>query len=189
MLFHQAILWVSFTVGNQLQWWNLADNLQASLTALCWSRGRWWLWLVMGPMMDRLLRKLMSALQWWVQLFYGFHLSNLPPFFLYNQLLMHLSLTDLFKESPLCFVTNYTRENPCLLLYCFNDLPAGPTTPQLLLSAFLLSHLFCLVSPYLEVQCLTISNSYCCDPIWQSLQYTEFGLGILLNSTYKDFVL
>lgn len=77
------------------------------------------------------------------------NLSNLPLFFLSSHLLVHLFLTALFKESPLRFVTNYTRENPCLLLYCVNDLPADPTTPKLLLSAFLLSHLVCFVSLYL----------------------------------------
>lgn len=56
---------------------------------------------------------------------------------------MHLSLIALFKESPLCFMTIYTRENPCLLLYCVNELPAGPTAPKRFLSAFSLG-LFCL---------------------------------------------
>lgn len=69
-----------------------------------------------------------------MQIFYSFYLSNLPVLFLSSHHLKYLSLTALFKESPLCFVTNYTRENPYLLLYCVIDLPVGPTAPKLLLS-------------------------------------------------------
>lgn len=89
--------------------------------------------------------------------------KNLLAFFLSSHHLMHLSLTDLFKDCPLCFVANYTRENPCLLLYCVKDLPADPTTPKVLLSAFfflfILHFVLFLYTYTLRVQCLAISNS------------------------------
>lgn len=92
------------------------------------------------------------------------HLSNLPVFALSSHLFMHLCLCALFKEILLCFVTNYTRENPCLLLYCVNDLPPGPKTPKLLLSAFFYFptwFVLCLCVYILQLQCLEISNLYC----------------------------